>query len=228
MRRAAAVAVEQEMRARTQEMRAKVVEAEAQVPLAMAEAFRTGNLGIMDYMRMKNIEADTANAWRHRRTGTSARRFVMMLAAIDSNLLFYVIAAVIGLISWLTKKDEKGSGEHTPTPRFPRPKPTGQGQQKPEADRMREFLDALGIPADQRPPVAKPRTPPAAPRAAVAEDLRGKAAPASRSADAPAPWVTPPTRTQSPPPPLPRSVVIGRERPPVASPRAPVLSAGKR
>lgn len=59
VRRAAAVAAEQEMRARTQEQRAKVVEAEAQVPLAMAESFRSGNLGIMDYMRMKNIEADT-------------------------------------------------------------------------------------------------------------------------------------------------------------------------
>jgi uncharacterized protein YqfA (UPF0365 family) len=59
VRRAAAVAVEQEMRAKTQEMRASVVEAEAKVPLAMAEAFRNGNLGIMDYMRMKNIEADT-------------------------------------------------------------------------------------------------------------------------------------------------------------------------
>ncbi len=59
VRRAAAVAEEQEMRARTQEMRAKVVEAEALVPQAMAEAFRSGNLGIMDYMRMKNIEADT-------------------------------------------------------------------------------------------------------------------------------------------------------------------------
>lgn len=60
MRRAAAVATEQEMKARTQEMQAKVVEAEAQVPLAMAEAFRSGNLGIMDYMRMKNIQSDTA------------------------------------------------------------------------------------------------------------------------------------------------------------------------
>ncbi len=59
VRRAAAVAVEQEMVARTQEMRARVVEAEAQVPLAMAEAFRSGNLGIMDYYRMKNIQADT-------------------------------------------------------------------------------------------------------------------------------------------------------------------------
>jgi uncharacterized protein YqfA (UPF0365 family) len=54
-----AVAVEQEMRARVQEMRARVVEAEAQVPLAMAEAFREGNLGIMDYQRYRNIEADT-------------------------------------------------------------------------------------------------------------------------------------------------------------------------
>jgi uncharacterized protein YqfA (UPF0365 family) len=58
-RRAMAYAMEQEMKARVQEMRAKVVEAEAQVPLAMAEAFRSGNLGIMDYYRMKNIVADT-------------------------------------------------------------------------------------------------------------------------------------------------------------------------
>ena len=59
VRRAAAVAVEQEMIARVEEMQAKVVEAEAQVPLAMAEAFRSGNLGIMDYYRIKNLAADT-------------------------------------------------------------------------------------------------------------------------------------------------------------------------
>jgi uncharacterized protein YqfA (UPF0365 family) len=59
MRRAAAVASEQEMKARVQEMRAKVVEAEAQVPLAMAEAFRNGNLGVLDYLKMKNIQSDT-------------------------------------------------------------------------------------------------------------------------------------------------------------------------
>jgi uncharacterized protein YqfA (UPF0365 family) len=59
VRRALAVAQEQEMLARVQEMRAHVVEAEAQVPLAMAEAFRQGNLGIMDYYRMKNIQSDT-------------------------------------------------------------------------------------------------------------------------------------------------------------------------
>jgi uncharacterized protein YqfA (UPF0365 family) len=59
MRRAAAVATEQEMKARTQEMRAKVVEAEAQVPQAMAEAFRSGNMGIMDYVKMKNVQSDT-------------------------------------------------------------------------------------------------------------------------------------------------------------------------
>ncbi len=58
-KRAMAYAQEQEMKARVQEMRAKVVEAEAQVPLAMAEAFRSGNLGIMDYYKMKNISADT-------------------------------------------------------------------------------------------------------------------------------------------------------------------------
>ena len=59
IRRAAAVALEQEMKARVGEMQAKVVEAEAQVPLAMAEAFRAGNLGIMDYYRMQNIRSDT-------------------------------------------------------------------------------------------------------------------------------------------------------------------------
>jgi uncharacterized protein YqfA (UPF0365 family) len=59
VRRAAAVAVEQEMSAKTQDMRARVVEAEAQVPLAIAEAFRNGNLGIMDYARYRNISADT-------------------------------------------------------------------------------------------------------------------------------------------------------------------------
>jgi uncharacterized protein YqfA (UPF0365 family) len=58
-RRAMAVAQEQEMKAKTQEMRAKVVEAEAQVPLAMAEAFRSGNLGIMDYTRYQNMQSDT-------------------------------------------------------------------------------------------------------------------------------------------------------------------------
>jgi uncharacterized protein YqfA (UPF0365 family) len=58
-RRAMAVAQEQEMMARVQEMRAKVVEAESQVPLAMAEAFRSGNLGVMDYYRMRNVAADT-------------------------------------------------------------------------------------------------------------------------------------------------------------------------
>ncbi len=59
IRRAAAVAMEQENSAKVQEMRAKVVEAEAQIPLAMAEAFRSGNFGIMDYYRMRNVQADT-------------------------------------------------------------------------------------------------------------------------------------------------------------------------
>ena len=58
-RRAMAIAVEQEMKAKAQEMRAKVIEAEAEVPLAMSEAFRNGNLGIMDYYKMQNIKADT-------------------------------------------------------------------------------------------------------------------------------------------------------------------------
>lgn len=58
-RRAMAVAEEQEMKAKSQEARAKVILAEAQVPQAIAESFRSGNLGIMDYYRMQNIQADT-------------------------------------------------------------------------------------------------------------------------------------------------------------------------
>ena len=58
-RRAMAIALEQEMKAKAQEARAKVIEAEAELPRAMAEAFRSGNLGVMDYYRMKKIEADT-------------------------------------------------------------------------------------------------------------------------------------------------------------------------
>jgi uncharacterized protein YqfA (UPF0365 family) len=58
-RQYAAQAQEQEMKAQTQAMRAKVVEAEALVPAAIAEAFRGGNLGIMDYYRMRNVLADT-------------------------------------------------------------------------------------------------------------------------------------------------------------------------
>ncbi len=54
-----AVALEQEMKAKAQEARAKVIEAEAEIPKAIAEAFRSGNLGVMDYYRIKNIEADT-------------------------------------------------------------------------------------------------------------------------------------------------------------------------
>ena len=59
-RRSMAIASEQEMKAKAQEARAKVIEAEALVPQAMAEAFRKGNLGIMDYYRMQNMQADTA------------------------------------------------------------------------------------------------------------------------------------------------------------------------
>ena len=59
-RRAMAVATEQEMKAKAQEARAKVIEAEVEIPLAMAEAFRAGNLGIMDYYKFKNIQADTS------------------------------------------------------------------------------------------------------------------------------------------------------------------------
>lgn len=55
-----AVAEEQEMKAETQRMRAKVVAAEAEVPLALAQALKEGNMGVMDYVHMQNIQADTA------------------------------------------------------------------------------------------------------------------------------------------------------------------------
>ena len=58
-RRAMAVAAEQEMKAKAQEARAEVIKAEAEIPKAISESFRSGNLGIMDYYRMRNIEADT-------------------------------------------------------------------------------------------------------------------------------------------------------------------------
>ncbi len=58
-RRALAVATEQENKARVEQMRAEVVKAEAEVPLALADAFRSGRLGVMDYMRYRNVEADT-------------------------------------------------------------------------------------------------------------------------------------------------------------------------
>lgn len=71
-RRALAVAVEQENRAEVEKARANVVQAEAEVPLAIAEAFRGGQLGIMDYMRFRNIEADTE--MRHSIAGPEKRQ----------------------------------------------------------------------------------------------------------------------------------------------------------
>ena len=59
-RRAMAVALEQEMKARNVEMKAKVIEAEAEIPRAISEAFRSGNLGIMDYYKMENVKSDTS------------------------------------------------------------------------------------------------------------------------------------------------------------------------
>ncbi len=70
-RRAMAVALEQEMKAKAQEARAKVIEAEAEVPKAISESFRSGNLGIMDYYRMDNIKADTEMRESIAKPGTS-------------------------------------------------------------------------------------------------------------------------------------------------------------
>jgi uncharacterized protein YqfA (UPF0365 family) len=72
-RRAFAVAAEQEMVAKVQENRAKVVEAEAQVPLAIAEAFRKGHLGVADYYSLRNVQADTEMRSAIAGTGTNVR-----------------------------------------------------------------------------------------------------------------------------------------------------------
>ena len=71
-RRAMAVAAEQEMKAKVEEMKAKVVEAEAEVPKAMSQAFREGNMGIMDYYKMENIKSDTTMRDSIADTGTEA------------------------------------------------------------------------------------------------------------------------------------------------------------
>lgn len=71
-RRAMAIALEQEMKAKAQEARAKVIEAEAELPRAMAEAFRSGNLGVMDYYKLRNVEADTN--MRENIAGTTSKK----------------------------------------------------------------------------------------------------------------------------------------------------------
>jgi hypothetical protein len=151
----------------------------------------------------------------------------MILADFDGNLLFYVIAAVIGLISWLTKKDEHGSEQQTPTatPKFPRPKRSGP--EKSEEERLRKYLDALGIPEDQRPPMAKRTAASGGVNRPVATppDLRGQAAPPSRSAPTVTrPQMAPAERGQSPP--LPRRAIAGDQAartlpPPVPAPASP-------
>lgn len=73
-RRAAAVATEQEMKAKAQEARAKVIEAEALIPMAIAEAFKSGNLGIMDYYRMQNLQADTTMRENINKPGTTDKK----------------------------------------------------------------------------------------------------------------------------------------------------------
>jgi len=73
-RRAFAVALEQEMMAAVQENRAKVIQAEAEVPLAIAEAFRKGNLGVTDYYQLRNIQADTEMRSSIAGTGNNSSR----------------------------------------------------------------------------------------------------------------------------------------------------------
>src|SRR5262249_15841027 len=168
VRRAAAVAVEQEMRARTQEMRAKVVEAEALVPQAMADAFRSGNLGVMDYVRMKNVQADTSMresiaggdkpptdgpVFLSRNGGLQSavnsaltiQRFneaIAMIAAHFENLLFLLLLGLAGLFQLLGRAARKTrEDEENPTPK-PAPgtlKPIPRAPTESDEERIRKF-----------------------------------------------------------------------------------------
>lgn len=84
-----------------------------------------------------------------------------MIAAIEGNLLFLLIIAIIGVINWLSKKAEEKQASQKPPP-GPAPQ---RGELSSEEERMRRFLEALGVPTDQQPPPpAKPRPAPAAPK----------------------------------------------------------------
>src|SRR4051812_23650224 len=95
----------------------------------------------------------------------------MMLADLNGNILFYVIAAVIGLISWLTKKGEKTHHDEPSSPKFPRAAPS----QQPEDERLRKFLEALGVPVDKvPPPPVQRRQPPPLPQPLPTIQPRGE------------------------------------------------------
>jgi hypothetical protein len=117
----------------------------------------------------------------------------MTLADFDGNILCYVIAAVIGLISWLTKKGEKIRHDEPASPKFPRAAST----QPPEDERLRRFLEALGVPADKvPPPPVQKRQPPPLPQPLPKIQPRGDivAGPWGRSAQSAKPEAPPPLR----------------------------------
>jgi hypothetical protein len=82
-----------------------------------------------------------------------------ILAAIDTQIIFLIVAAAIGVINWLTKKAEGKKPPAQPPPRDARPQTTGDA----DAERMRKFLEALGLPAEQAPPPVRRPAPPAPP-----------------------------------------------------------------
>ena len=164
VRRAAAVAVEQEMRAKTQEMRAKVVEAESLVPQAMADAFRSGNLGIMDYVRMKNVQADTTmreSIGATEKPSTEAcldNEVADDIAAMNDTLIFLVLGALALIFKWLTSHasgDAEKPEPPSPNEQAPPPRPPAQS----EEERIRRFLEALGAAARDAPSATGPPAP---------------------------------------------------------------------
>ena len=166
-RRALAVAMEQEFKAEAQNQRAKVIAAEAQIPLAIAEAFRSGNLGVMDYQRYRNVQADTtmrqaiAGQSRRRKYWSTGQR---MTGEING---FLVIGALWFVLTLITRA--KGSirprqpgppSYPRPTPLPSRPDPTQQEGirlQRVLGDLRRALEEAAQAGSPSGEPMARPR-----------------------------------------------------------------------
>ena len=129
-----AIAAEQEMRARVQEMQSKVIEAQAEVPLALAEAFRQGNLGVMDFYRMQNIMA-TPPCANHSQTEMTSNP---KISSMDDLIPFLIFVAV-ALINLIKTAIERSGAKPAPRP-APR-KATPAPQESPTT--LEEFFETI-------------------------------------------------------------------------------------
>ena len=175
-RRALAVAMEQEFKAEAQNQRAKVIAAEAQIPLAIAEAFRSGNLGVMDYQRYRNVQADTTHAARRSRAErqradrpgaerwTSGPLLVLGLMWVVLNALRKAGAAA-------DARARRSAAASTPSSRRTRARPGAAG------------ATAAVEPAARRRDAARGRPPGAAPPRARADARQARGRPVARPPD---------------------------------------------